>query len=170
MSNKKIKNATVVEDCDIKFKSKLEASMYKWLIEEGFNPLYEPYTFVIWEGFKPTIPFYDKDKHTRMLKLNLAKVISIKYTPDFFFIYNKLRVFIEAKGQENDVFYIKKKLFRKYLEKVKKEKGISSIYFEIFTKKQLLEALEIIKNYKIEEEGKKEDGEEEIQSNKLECF
>lgn len=169
MSNKKIKNATVTESCEIKFKSKLEANMYKWLVEEGFNPLYEPYTFIIWEGFKPTIPFYTKNKQTRLLELNAKKVISIKYTPDFFFIYNKLRVFIEAKGVENDTFYIKKKLFRKYLEKVKEEKGISSIYFEIFTKRQLLQAVEIIKNYKIEEEEKK-GGKEEVKLNKLECF
>ena len=147
MSNKKIKNATVTESCEIKFKSKLEANMYKWLVEEGFNPLYEPYTFIIWEGFKPTIPFYTKNKQTRLLELNAKKVISIKYTPDFFFIYNKLRVFIEAKGVENDTFYIKK----------------------IFTKRQLLQAVEIIKNYKIEEEEKK-GGKEEVKLNKLECF
>lgn len=148
-ANKKIKNATAVEDHNIKFKSKLEANVYKWLLEADINPLYEPYTFVVWEGFTPTVPFYDRDKHTKILRCNNKKIISIKYTPDFFFIYNKIRIFVEAKGMENDIYYIKKKLFRKYLERIKEEKGIFSMYFEIFNKKQLLEAIEIIKNYKI---------------------
>ena len=62
-----------------------------------------------------------------------------------------IRVFIEVKGIENDVFYIKKKLFRAYLEKCKKEKGLNLLYFEIFTKRQLLQAIEIIKNYEFKD-------------------
>ena len=56
-------------------------------------------------------------------------------------------VYIEAKGIENDVFYIKKKLFRKYLDDWFIKTNQSSIYFEIYTKKQLLQAIEIIKKY-----------------------
>jgi hypothetical protein len=44
---------------------------------------------------------------------------------------------------ENDVFYIKKKLFRKYLESW----GRSVLYFELHSKKQLLQAIDIIKSY-----------------------
>ena len=56
-------------------------------------------------------------------------------------------VYIEAKGIENDVFYIKKKMFIKYLDDVLGNTGVRSIYFEVYTKKQLLQAIEIIKDY-----------------------
>lgn len=147
MENKKIINATPEEYDNIRFKSKLEKMIYKTLKENGFEPLYEPSTYVIWKGFKPTTPFYDMDKNTRLLKLNDKKIIDIKYTPDFMFLYNSIIIIIEAKGMENDVFYIKKKMFIKYLDSLYTEKGEKSIYFEVYTKKQLLQAIEIIKSY-----------------------
>ena len=75
----------------------------------------------------PLTPFYDKETDTqqakrieggdtvknRMLVLKAGKIVGIRYTPDFYFRYGKLDVYIEAKGIENDVFYIKKKLFIK---------------------------------------------------------
>lgn len=145
MENKKIINATPEEYDNIRFKSKLEKMIYKTLKENGFEPLYEPSTYVIWKGFKPTTPFYDMDKNTRLLKLNDKKIIDIKYTPDFMFLYNSIIIIIEAKGMENDVFYIKKKLFRAYLEDLYKETGQKSMYFEIHSKKQLLECIKFIK-------------------------
>ena len=45
-----------------------------------------------------------------------------------------------------DVYYLKKKLFRRYLENQSKQ-GIKSIFFEIYSKKQLLQAIEIFKHY-----------------------
>ena len=76
-------------------------------------------------------------------QVSTKKIIDITYTPDFCFDYNNLFVIIEAKGIENDVFPIKKKMFRKYLETCKKP----VVYFEIYSKKQLLQAIEIIKGY-----------------------
>ena len=73
--------------------------------------------------------------------------MGIRYTPDFYFNYNGLDVYIEAKGIENDIFYIKKKMFIKYLDGVLVNTGRKSIYFEVYTKKQLLQAIEIIKDY-----------------------
>ena len=58
----------------------------------------------------------------------------------FYFKYGNLDVYIEAKGIENDVFYLKKKLFRKYLDDIFTRTKQHSIYFEIYTKKQLLQA------------------------------
>ena len=46
--NKKIKNATPEEYNNIKFKSKLEVMAYKTLVQAGFEPKYEPYTYIIW--------------------------------------------------------------------------------------------------------------------------
>ena len=45
------------------------------------------------------------------------------------------------------VFYIKKKMFIKYLDNQFLDKGERSLYFEVYTKKQLLQAIEIIKSY-----------------------
>ena len=140
-ANKKIRNATPKEFNGIKFKSILEVMVYKTLLSVGFEPLYEKNKFVIWQGLYPSVPFYDKDVTTRMLKLNKKKIIDITYTPDFTFEYNKRLIIIEVKGFENDVFPVKKKLFRKSLEETHPE----ALFFEIYTKKQLLQAIEIIK-------------------------
>lgn len=162
--NKKIRNATQSISGGITFKSKLEKNIYDTLLEQGFNPKYEPITFVIWEGFRPTIPYYDRETNyqrdvrlaasggssAKMLVRKKARILNVQYTPDFYFKYNDLNVYIEAKGIENDVFYLKKKMFIKYLDDLYLEKGEKSIYFEVYTRKQLLQAIEIIKNYEQE--------------------
>lgn len=142
--NKKIKNASPLEYDGIFFKSKLEKMTYQTLKEGGFPVEYEPMKFIIWEGFRPTVPFYNKDKTTRMLKQETKKIIDISYTPDFIFKHKDYLIVIENKGFENNCFYLKKKMFRKYLE----EHEPKSIYFEIYTKKQLLQAIDIIKSLK----------------------
>ena len=145
MTNHKVKNATPLEYNNIQFKSRLEVMIYKTLLQEGFNVKYEPTKYIIWEGFKPNVSFYNKDKKTRMLKLDNKRLIDITYTPDFVFEYKDTTIVIEAKGFENDTFPIKKKLFRKWLEN-QNSQGNKYIFFEIFTKKQLMQAIDIIKN------------------------
>lgn len=145
MTNHKVKNATPLEYNNIQFKSRLEVMIYTTLLQEGFNVQYEPTKYIIWEGFKPNVSFYNKDKKTRMLKLDNKRLIDITYTPDFVFEYKDTTIVIEAKGFENDTFPIKKKLFRKWLEK-QNSQGNKYIFFEIFTKKQLMQAIDIIKN------------------------
>lgn len=140
--NKKIINASPLEYDGIPFKSKLEKMAYQTLKEQGFPVLYEPKKFIIWEGFRPNVPFYNKDASTRMLKMDSKKVIDISYTPDLMFEYNNHLIIIEMKGFENNTYPLKKKIFRKWLE----SNYPNSIYFEIFTKKQLLQAIDIIKN------------------------
>lgn len=140
--NKKIINASPLEYDGISFKSKLEKMAYQTLKEQGFPVQYEPKKFIIWEGFRPNVPFYNKDVSTRMLKMDSKKVIDISYTPDLMFEYNNRLIIIEMKGFENNTYPLKKKIFRKWLE----SNYPNSIYFEIFTKKQLLQAIDIIKN------------------------
>lgn len=147
MENKKIRNATPLVYDNIHFKSRLEVMIYKTLTQYGFKVYYEPTKYTIWTGFKPTIPFYTKDKKTRMLKLDDKKLIDITYTPDFITEKGNIVIIIEAKGFENDVFPYKKKLFRKYIEDVNQETGQEILFFEIFTKKQLLQAIDIINEY-----------------------
>ena len=162
MVNKKIRNATQSNLGKITFKSQLEKGIYNTLLQQGFEPQYEPITFTLWEGFEPITPYYDKETDKQKIKRlsdgtntcpskiliqKTGKIVGIRYTPDFYFKYNDLNVYIEAKGIENDVFYIKKKMFIKYLDNLYTEKGEKSVYFEIYTKKQLLQAIEIIKSY-----------------------
>lgn len=162
MVNKKIRNATQSNSKGITFKSLLEKSIYNTLLQQGFTPQYEPITFTLWDGFTPITPYYDRetDKQkmkrisggtstcvSKMLIQKTGKIVGIRYTPDFYFKYNGLNVYIEAKGIENDVFYIKKKMFIKYLDDLYIKTGERSIYFEVYTKKQLLQAIEIIKSY-----------------------
>lgn len=157
VENKKIRNATKSKLGNLTFKSQLEKMAYKTLIELGFKPQYEPKTFVVWEGYESSIPFYDKETDTQRLKrdensprllvLKSNKIQSIRYTPDFYFKYGNIDIWLELKGVENDIFYIKKKLFRKYLDDLYTRTGQFSIYFEIYNKRQLLQALDIIKEY-----------------------
>lgn len=165
MANKKIRNATQSSSKGIIFRSQLEKSIYNTLLQQGFTPQYEPITFTLWSGFNPVTPYYDRETDKQKIKRisegvntcpskilvqKAGKVIGIRYTPDFYFNYNGLDVYIEAKGIENDVFYIKKKMFIKYLDDVLVNTGRRSIYFEVYTKKQLLQAIEIIKDYATE--------------------
>lgn len=142
-ANKKVVNTKQEKVGEIQFKSRLEAMMYKILIESGFKPLYEPKKFVIMEGFSPTVLFYDRNKSKQLIN-NSKKVMDITYTPDFIFQYNNINYIVEAKGFENDVFPVKKKLFRKWLEE--HQEDYPSIYCEVYTKKQLLEIIKKIKN------------------------
>ena len=142
MENKKIKNAKEVEFNNIIFKSKLEYTFYKKLLEEGLNPKYEEYKFILMEGFKPTVPFYNRTK-SGVFKKETTKVRDITYTPDFVVFYNNILFIIEAKGIENDTFPLKKKLFRKYLESI----NTRCVYFEVRTKRELSNVINIIKSY-----------------------
>ena len=152
MLNKKIKNATQSQVDNIKFKSVLEGLIYRTFKDAGFDIKYEPIKFVIWKGFYPTVPFYDKDSKTGLIKLAKKKLMNITYTPDFCFNYNRMLVIVEAKGYPNDCFALKKKLFRGYLEQLEQP----VIYFELYSKKQALEAIKIIKEYDNNTENKGE--------------
>lgn len=145
--NKKVKNATPMVYDGIEFKSRLEVTAYKTFREAGFAIQYEPCKYVLWRGFKPTIPFYNRKKASKKsnvtgLKLDSKKLLDTTYTPDFQFKYKGYLIIIETKGLETDAFLIKKKLFRQYLE----NNVPNSIFFEVFSKTHIQQALEIIKN------------------------
>lgn len=140
--NKKIRNAVEFEENGLKFKSKLEASIYKYLLQAGFNPSYECIKYTIWEGVSPTVPFYIIDKKNKCLKKDMKKLINITYTPDITFVYNKYTVIIEVKPNFcNDVYPYKRKMFRKYLENLKE----NIIFAQINSVKTLSEFLNILK-------------------------
>ena len=141
MTNKKVKNATSVEYDGIKFKSKLELTIYKALKEKGLNPLYECNKFILQEGFRPSKPYYLKGICPKTAN-GYAKIIQITYTPDFTVEYGDKILFIEAKGKQNDSYPIKRKLFLKYLESMS-----NSYFMEVYSKKDLLESLKQFEQY-----------------------
>lgn len=139
MTNKKVLNATLVEVDGIQMKSKIEKTIYLALKELGITPQYEGETFVYWTERKPKTFFYDRNSK-RQLRLNMQKLRNMKYTPDFVFTYQGIKVIIEVKGWENDAFPIRKKLFRGYLDTL----PYPVVYAEIFTRKQLLEFMGVL--------------------------
>lgn len=139
MENKKIKNASKIDFLGIKFKSHLEALIYKTLVENGITPIYEGKTFEFVPRLRPTVPFFKRIQ--KVFKLEMKPLQPITYTPDFTFEYNNMLIIIEAKGMENDVYPVKRNLFRRYLESMNKP----VLFFEVKTKKEVLEAIRIIK-------------------------
>lgn len=139
MENKKIKNATQTIEQNIEFKSKIEASIYKALLDQGIQPKYEAVTYELSTKIRPTVPFFNRIK--KVFGLDMRPVQPVTYTPDFTFEFNGIFVIIEVKGFENDVFSVKRNLFRKYLEDME----TPVMFFEVRTKKELLEALRIIR-------------------------
>lgn len=142
--NNKVKNAQTIVYNEMTFKSKLDLMAYKLLEEKGFNPQYEQNTFIIWQGFKPVVPFFTKNKARQIIN-NDKKLINITYTPDIYFEYRGYKVIIEMKGFTNDVYPIKVKLFRKYIEQL--QDSNKYLLFELYTKQQLLTAIQIIEEY-----------------------
>lgn len=138
--NKKIRNADPLEYQEIKFKSRVEVSIYKLLESHNIKAKYEEHTFVLSPSIRPTVPFYNRTKSKGFHNI-MNPISSITYTPDFTFTYNDIFVIIEVKGFENDVFPVKRNLFRKLLE----TSDNYCMFFEVRTQKEMLEALEIIK-------------------------
>ena len=138
MANKKIVNATPIEYNGIKFRSKLEDRMYKHLLSMGITPDYELNTYVLSPSMKTKVPFYNRTPKRGFHQMG-SHVSEITYTPDFTFNYNGLFVIIEVKGKENDVFPIKKNLFRKLIETF----DTPTILFEKRNKKELMNSNEI---------------------------
>ena len=121
---------------------------YKTLLSEGLSPIYEGEKVFLIKGLKPTVPFYNYNRRLCCLTEDLYKLRDITYTPDFKIVYKDCIAYIEMKSIENDVFPIKKKLFRMVLEKMKKDNPYNVfLYFELRNKKQLLECIDIIKSY-----------------------
>lgn len=152
--NRKILNATPRTYDGIQFKSQLEVMTYRTLLQAGFQPRYEPERFPIWLGFPPSVPFLTKNsfkrknRHIEVLTpkacIDLRPISALTYTPDFIFDYHGIHVIVECKGYVNDVFPLKFKLFRKYLESLPDASDYQ--LWEIFSKSQLLDCIAYLKS------------------------
>lgn len=149
MTNKKVVNATFVEYKGHIFKSGLECSCYKKLVEAGLNPEHESEKIIIWEGAKLTNTKVYSPRHLRkgvygkILELQTRALINITYTPDFVITKNRYKIYFDVKGKENDTYPIKKKMFLKHLEERNDE--WMYIFFEPHNMQQMVQAINLIK-------------------------
>ena len=142
--NKKVKNTRKGEYNGIQFRSHLEIICYKRLIESGFTPEYESQTFILLDKFKLTrVLFYAPVKGG--LKLYPRGIMSMTYTPDFYLEHKGYKILFDTKGQPNETYPLKKKLFLKQLEERSIITNEKFIFFEPHNQKQILEAIQIIK-------------------------
>lgn len=111
--NKKVRNATTISYYGITFKSKLELYCYKKLKELNINFEYEKFTFELSPSFTFKNDSYElfKKNGLRYFGPQREHVRSITYTPDFV----GDTWIIETKGNPNESFPIKWKLFKKYI-------------------------------------------------------
>lgn len=148
-NNKKIKGATSIEYNGIKFKSILECSCYKKLEAAKFNFSYESEKITLWEGVKlhNTLVYSPRKikagKYDKVLELQTRALLSTTYTPDFVVTKGNYKIYFDVKGKENDTYPIKKKMFLKNLEE--RDDGIQYLFFEPHNVRQMLQAIEIIK-------------------------
>ena len=134
--NKKVKNAKVTDYDGISFKSKLEAFCYKTLKANDIPFEYEKVKFILFTGYSPSFNCFFPNKLGNMT-LDTTKVRDITYTPDF----TGDNWILETKGRANDVYPVKLKIFRKFMEGNKKYIA----FLEPHNQKQVLQSIEIIK-------------------------
>lgn len=140
--NKKIKNATACTVNGVNFRSKQEASIYKYLLSVGITPEYESKRYTIWDRECLKVPYYDR--YGKMFQKITRKPTAVHYTPDFTFEYKGYEVIMEVKGFKNDAAPYKIRLFREYLEEflLKKPRPCYAVVYSISDVKQLLTDLE----------------------------
>lgn len=138
--NRKIIGATEVEFNGIKFRSKKERDIYKYLLSINITPDYEPMSVKIWDRDKFSVPYYDRygKKFMRITR----KPTMVKYTPDFVFDYGIYKVILEVKGFKNDVAPYKIRMFRDWLEGTQCMSTAKYCYAVVYTIKDVKTLLE----------------------------
>lgn len=114
--NKMITRSTKVEQDGIKFASKLELHMYRLLKKNKIPADYEGNTYTIVDGFDFNMSTFEKTPKKKVLhEKGYKKILPIKYTPDFIDTNKPARFIIECKGNPNEAFPLRWKLFKKHL-------------------------------------------------------
>lgn len=149
--NKKVKNTRKIIIDGIEFRSTLEGRCYEKLRDAGFDPLYEGEKILLFDGFKPNdqfiiwIPVYKNKKIIGFDRSN-NKIQSITYTPDFVFEHNNHKIIIEVKGNPNDAYPNKRKLFFKVMNEISIIDNKKIIFFEPHRLSHMDQIIEIIKS------------------------
>jgi len=142
--NKKVRNATILEYHGITFKSKLELHCYKALKEANIKFQYEKVKYELMPSFKFENESWElyKKKGERYFGPQRVLIRAITYTPDFVGSHNGQKFIIETKGNPNDAFPLRWKLFKKHLHDTNND----SILYMPRNQKQTEEVVELIKN------------------------
>jgi len=142
--NKKVRNATILEYHGITFKSKLELHCYKKLKEANIKFQYEKVKYELMPSFKFENESWElyKKKGERYFGPQRPLVRAITYTPDFVGKHRGHKFIIETKGNPNDAFPLRWKLFKKHLYDTKN----TSVLYMPRNQKQTEEVVELIKN------------------------
>ena len=146
--NVKVKNAKKVEYDGIMFDSALEVFTYKQLKLLEIDFQYEGITYELIPSlvFQRMLGLWPNKSGIDKKTLRLRNKTQRKtYKPDFTFQWKNYFIVIEAKGQENDDYQSKKKLFLKLIE----DGGVSDlfVYFlEPHNQAHVKECIEFIKN------------------------
>jgi len=142
--NKKVRNATILEYHGITFKSKLEVHCYKKLKEANIKFQYEQVKYELMPAFKFENESYElyKKKGARYFGPQRPGIRAITYTPDFVGTYRGHKFVIETKGNPNDAFPLRWKLFKKHLY----DTNNKAILYMPRNQKQIEEVVELIKN------------------------
>jgi len=110
---KQITRSNKVEEDGIKFASKLELHMYRLLRKNKIPSEYEGKTFTVVDGFDFQASSFEKTASKKILQdRGNKKILPIKYTPDFIDKKKPYRFIIECKGNPNEAFPIRWKLFK----------------------------------------------------------
>jgi hypothetical protein len=136
--NKKVRNATKVTYDNITFRSKLEFYCYKQLKANQIPFKYEEITFTLLDAFTFDNLCYEVVKSKKQFIEASNKIRPITYTPDF--VGNNW--IIETKGNPNDSWPLRWKLFKKYLV----DNNFKYSIFVPKNQKQVNETINIIKN------------------------
>ena len=144
VKNKKVRNATVLEYYGITFKSKLELYCYKRLKEANIKFQYEKVKYELVPSFTFENDSYElyKKKGERYFGPQRKLIRSMTYTPDFVGTHNGRKFIIETKGNPNDAFPLRWKLFKKYIH----DNQIDCLIYMPRNLKHIDEVVELIKN------------------------
>lgn len=139
--NKKIKNAKECDFNGLHFKSQLEKNCYIELKKANLQVEYEPEKYVINEGKRVFTPYLYYRAGIEIIEVG-KKLINTTWRYDFRVTNDKGHKFIlEAKGNLNDIFPLKFKMFRSQLDNL----DYSGIIL-VHTKRECIEAIKWIKN------------------------
>jgi hypothetical protein len=121
--NHKVGNAQKVVHDGIQFQSYLEKTMYSLFIDNGYvidkTLFYEKAVVTLVEAFDITNDIWINKKSTKSYIMDSKKVRKMQYTPDFTDnpdIY-KCTWVVETKGNPNESFPLRFKLFKLWLSK-----------------------------------------------------
>lgn len=140
---KQITRSTKVKEDGIEFASKLELYMYRALKKAKIKNEYEGKTFTIINGCNFPMASFEKTKSKKILHdRGNKKLLGIRYTPDFIDVQDPPRFIIETKGNPNESFPIRWKLFKMHLVR----EGIQTNLFMPRNQKDCDETIAILKN------------------------